>query len=162
MTLPKRVCLPSSSASPSSSTTVEARSSILQGMVEFEAELLSRRQQEEEDRRLALLLQKELNQEERQRATDRRKGTSDAYLLRQNSKGKVEASSSITPRKSHTPPSVPKTPGSSSKLAVKTAKTPNSSATPAVKTPKSATVSSSSARGSKQATLTEMFSSLSS
>lgn len=130
-------------------------------MVEFEAELQCRQQQEEEDRRLALLLQKELDQEGRQRATDRRKGTSDAYLLRQNSKGKVEASSSITPRKSHTP-SVPKTPGSSSKLAVKTAKTPNSSATPAVKTPKSATVSSLSARGSKQATLTEMFSSLSS
>ncbi|XP_024133735.1 E3 ubiquitin-protein ligase rnf168 [Oryzias melastigma] len=51
-----------------------------------EEELQGRWQQEEEDRRLALLLQKELDQEERRKATDRSKGSSDPYLLRQNRK----------------------------------------------------------------------------
>uniref|UniRef100_H3C1U0 RING-type E3 ubiquitin transferase n=1 Tax=Tetraodon nigroviridis TaxID=99883 RepID=H3C1U0_TETNG len=64
-TPPKRACLHPCSSSPLP-----------------EVEQLSRQQQEEEeDRRLALLLQKELDQEE-SRAVDRRKGTSDAYLLR--------------------------------------------------------------------------------
>ncbi|XP_065816066.1 E3 ubiquitin-protein ligase rnf168 [Labrus bergylta] len=73
----KQICVPSSSG--------------LQGVAEWEAELLSRRQQEEEDRRLALLLQKELDQEERLKATDRRKGSSDAYPLRQDRRSKEEA-----------------------------------------------------------------------
>ncbi|XP_029026969.1 E3 ubiquitin-protein ligase rnf168 [Betta splendens] len=73
----KRVC-------PSSS--LELESSVLQCQVEQ----LSRRQQEEEDRHLALLLQKELDKEERQRCPDRRKGSSDAYPLRQNHRSKVE------------------------------------------------------------------------
>ncbi|XP_060903385.1 E3 ubiquitin-protein ligase rnf168 [Labrus mixtus] len=73
----KQVCVPSSSG--------------LQGVAEWEVELLSRRQQEEEDRRLALLLQKELDQEERLKATDRRKGSSDAYPLRQDRRSKEEA-----------------------------------------------------------------------
>ncbi|CAN9511244.1 unnamed protein product [Ophioblennius macclurei] len=57
---------------PSSSFSLEED---LQGRLE-------QQQQEEEDRQLALLLQKELNQEEREKATDRRKGTPSAYLLR--------------------------------------------------------------------------------
>ncbi|XP_070762175.1 E3 ubiquitin-protein ligase rnf168 [Enoplosus armatus] len=128
----KRVC----HSLPSSSTTLEVGGSALIGVTEWEAELLSRRQhQEKEDRRLALLLQKELDQEERQRATDRRKGSSDAYLLRQNRRGEVEVSSSDTPSRP---------PRKTSASSVKTTNT------------------SSSSRGSKQATLTEMFSSLSS
>lgn len=128
VTLTKRVCLPSSSSS-----SVEATVSVVQNIAEFETELQSRRQQEEEDRRLALLLQKELDQEERQRVTDRRKGSSDAYLLRQNLRERVQAGSSVTPRKTSTSSSAPKT-----------------------STPSSAP---SSSRSSKQATLTEMFSS---
>ncbi|KAM6988013.1 E3 ubiquitin-protein ligase rnf168 [Tautogolabrus adspersus] len=114
----KRVCVPSSSG--------------LQGMAEWEAELLSRLQQEEEDRRLALLLQKELDQEERLKATDRRKGSSDAYLLRQDRRSK-EAHR----RTEH---------ASSSSSSAKTTNSSSSS-------------SSSSCRGSKQKTLTQMFSS---
>ncbi|XP_040902785.1 E3 ubiquitin-protein ligase rnf168 isoform X1 [Toxotes jaculatrix] len=68
---------------PSSSSSLEAS--------EWESELLSRRRQEEEDRRLAVIMQRELDQEERRRATDRRKGSADAYLLRQKQRGRVEA-----------------------------------------------------------------------
>ncbi|KAI3353957.1 hypothetical protein L3Q82_018450 [Scortum barcoo] len=110
----KRVCPPSSS----SSTTLDVGGSALQGIAEWEAELLNRRQQEEEDRRLALLLQKELDQEEKQKATNRRKGSSDAYPLRQNRKGKVETSSSNTP--SRPPRKTSRTPHSSSASSVKT------------------------------------------
>ncbi len=140
VTVTKRVCrsLPSSS---SSSSFLDMAGSALQGIAEWEAEQQSRRQQEEEDRRLALLLQKQLDQEEKQRVTDRSKGSSDAYLLRQNRKGKMEASR--PPRK--------------------TTKTPTPSSASSVKrTNASSSSSSSSSRGSKQATLTEMFSSLSS
>lgn len=153
VTLNKRVCLPSSSSSCSSSS-VEVTLSLQQGIAEFETELLNRRKQEEEDRRLALLLQKELNEEEQRRATDRRKGSSDAYLLRQN-RGKMEASSSITLRNTSSPPSAPHG---------KTPKTSTSSSAPHLKTPKTSTPPSapSSNRGSKQATLTEMFSTLNS
>ncbi|XP_034055561.1 E3 ubiquitin-protein ligase rnf168, partial [Gymnodraco acuticeps] len=55
----------------------------------------SRQQQEEDDRRLALVLQKELDQEERQRASDRRKGSAEPYLLRQN-RGSTKTSSTNT------------------------------------------------------------------
>lgn len=161
----KRFCLPSSSTSSSSSSS-SSSSLILHQLVECEAELLSRRQQEEEDWRLAQLLQKQLDEEEKQRATDRRKGSSDAYLLRQSSKGKAETRSSSTPSKSPmAPSSTPKTPASASKLTAKSSKTPTSSSSStklAGKTPKSSAVSSSSTRGSKQTTLTDMFSSLSS
>ncbi|XP_053176298.1 tripartite motif-containing protein 16-like [Scomber japonicus] len=72
--------LPSPSSSSSSSSCVEVGVSSLLWRGEREAELLSRLQQEEEDRRLALLLQKELDQEEKQRAsTSRSKGSADAY-----------------------------------------------------------------------------------
>ncbi|XP_076591853.1 E3 ubiquitin-protein ligase rnf168 [Chaetodon auriga] len=153
VTFTKRVCrtLPSSSSSSSSTTSsssssssLEVGGSVLQGIADRETELLRRQQQEEEDLRLALLLQKELDQEEKQRATDRRKGSSDAYPLRQNHRGREEAGSSDTP----------------SRPSSKTTKTPTPSSASSVKTTKTPTPSSS--RGSKQATLTEMFSSLSS
>nr|XP_046244159.1 E3 ubiquitin-protein ligase rnf168 isoform X2 [Scatophagus argus] len=174
----KRAC---HSPSSSSSSDLEGGGSVLQGTTEI-MELQSRRQQqEEEDWRLALLLQKELDQEERQRATNRSKGSSDAYLLRQNRKVTAEASSSDTP--SRTSRKTPKTPSSSSSspssasgktpkastpscvASVKTPKTPSSSSSSSssssVKTTQTSTPSSSS-RGSKQATLTEMFTCLSS
>lgn len=163
VTLNKRFCPPSSSTSSSSFSSSSSMPLIMHEMVECEAELLSRRQQEEEDWRLAQLLQKELNEEEKQRATDRRKGSSDAYELRQKGKGKAAARSSVTPSKSSGPSSAPKTPASSSsKLTAKSSKTPTSSSKLTVKTLKSSAVSSSSTRGSKQTTLTDMFSSLSS
>ncbi|XP_074534743.1 E3 ubiquitin-protein ligase rnf168 [Halichoeres trimaculatus] len=111
---------------------------VLQGLAEWEEELLSRRQQEEEDRRLALLLQKELDQEERQRATDRRKGSSDAYLLRQDCRSKEEDGR--------------KTRRSASASSAASSPSPSSSS--------SSSSSTSSCRGSKQKTLKEMFSSL--
>ncbi|KAM7412462.1 hypothetical protein PAMA_020039 [Pampus argenteus] len=121
--------LPSTSSS-SSSSSLEAGGSALQRIGALESQLLSRRQQEEEDRQLALLLQKELDQEERQLATNRSKGSADAYPLRQSRRGK--ASSSQTPRRH-----------------------PNTSCC-------SSPTPSPSSRRSKQATLTDMFSSLNS
>ncbi|XP_031696209.1 E3 ubiquitin-protein ligase rnf168-like, partial [Anarrhichthys ocellatus] len=106
------------------------------GIAELEAELLSRQRQEGEDRRLALLLQKELDQEEKQRATDRRRGSSDPYPLRQPTR---TSSKTCTPSSSGKPPTRP-----SRKTCTPTR--------PSTKTP----TSSSSSR--KQATLTEMFS----
>ncbi|KAK9520332.1 hypothetical protein VZT92_020226 [Zoarces viviparus] len=73
----------------------------LLGIAELEAELLSRQRQEGEDRRLALLLQKELDQEEKQRATDRRRGSSDPYPLRQPTR---TSSKTCTPSSSGNPP----------------------------------------------------------
>ncbi|XP_056229616.1 E3 ubiquitin-protein ligase rnf168 isoform X1 [Seriola aureovittata] len=133
--------------SSSSSSSLEEEGLPLQRRAEWETEQLSRRQQEEEDRRLALLLQKELDQEEKQRATDRRKGTADAYQLRQNRRGKVGASTNTPSRPSRKSSKSSTT--SSSSPSLKTTKTPSPS-------------SSSTSRGSKQTTLTEMFSSLSS
>lgn len=132
---------------PSSSSSLEVGAFPLQGMAEWESELLNRQQQEEEDRQLALLLQKELDKEEKQRATNRRKGSADAYLLRQNQGGKVESTD---------------TPSQPSRKTTRTSTT-SSSSSPFLKTTKtsSPSSSSSSSRGSKQTTLTEMFSSLS-
>lgn len=154
----KRAChsLPSSSSTTASSS-LEVSGSVLQGIAEREMELLIKRRQEEEDRRLALLLQKELDQEERQRATDRRKGSSDAYLLRQNRTAKVEASSSVTPSRPSRKTTKTSTPSPAS--SVKVAKASTSTPATSVKTTKTST--STPSRGSKQATLTEMFSSLS-
>lgn len=142
VTVTKRVCLPPSSSSSSLEVGGE--------------ELLSRQQQEEEDRRMALLLQKELDQEERQRATDRRKGSSDAYLLRQHHKGAAESSSSHKPHRASTKAANT----SSSSSSVKSTKTSASSSS--VKAVKTSSSPSPLSRGSKQATLTEMFSTLSS
>ncbi|KAK5868118.1 hypothetical protein PBY51_009161 [Eleginops maclovinus] len=105
----------------------------------------SRRQQEEEDRRLAVLLQKELDQEERQRASDRRKGSSDPYLLRQN-RGSTETQN-MGPAKSRS--SKTSSRGTAETRINKTSSR-GSAETPGTKT--------SSSRRSKQATLTEMFS----
>ncbi|KAF3693466.1 E3 ubiquitin-protein ligase rnf168 [Channa argus] len=116
---------------PSSSLELEGW-----GVVQLEAELLSQRQQEEEDWHLALLLQKELDQEERQKCADRRKGSVDAYLLR----GRTGEAS--------TPSRAPK----------KTTKKSTTSFT--FSSPSSATSlksSSSSPSSSKQTTLTELF-----
>nr|XP_020477480.1 E3 ubiquitin-protein ligase RNF168 [Monopterus albus] len=142
----KRGChsLPSSSCS-----LEEAELLTLQGMAEWQAELLSRRQQEEEDCRLAQLLQKELNQEEKQRATDRRKGSGDAYLLRQSKEGKVETSTTTRASRKTT------------KISSCTSSAPSASSL--LKSTRTSSPSpSSSNRGGKQTTLTEMFSSLSS
>ncbi|XP_070827392.1 E3 ubiquitin-protein ligase rnf168 [Chaetodon trifascialis] len=160
VTFGKRVCrsLPSSSSSSSTSSSLKSGGLVLQGIAERETELLRRQQQEEEDRRLALLLQKELDQEEKQRATDRRKGSSDAYLLRQNHRGGAEAGSSNTPSRPSSKTTKTSTPSSAS--SVKTTKTSSPFSASSVKTTK--TSSPSSSRGGKQATLTEMFSSLSS
>ncbi|XP_030601353.1 E3 ubiquitin-protein ligase rnf168 [Archocentrus centrarchus] len=88
-------------------------SSTLQEVAEWE--LQDRRRQEEEDRRLALLLQKQLDQEERQQATDRRKGSADAYQLRQLQGAKEEAHTPITMGKdSRRVPKTCTTPSSSS------------------------------------------------
>ena len=140
VTVHKQVC--HSSSTPSTS------SSLLQGNTELEAELLSRLQQEDEDRRLALLLQKELDQEERQRATDRRKGSTDAYPLRQHRPGKEEASRSAV------------TPSRAFKKTTKTSSSSSSSSSSFSSSSASSSASTSSIRGSKQATLTEMFSGL--
>lgn len=89
----KRACSP-----PSSSSVEKVGGYGRQVAEQVEVELLSRRQQEEEDLRLALQLQKELNDEEKRRSTDRRKGSADAYLLRRG--GKLEESpSGRTPRR---------------------------------------------------------------
>ncbi|KAM3860387.1 E3 ubiquitin-protein ligase rnf168-like [Diretmus argenteus] len=82
----KRGC--SSRPSASSSSVGEDGSAagqvqLLQEIMEWEAEFSRRRRQEEEDRRLALLLQKELSREDKQQATDRSKGSTDAYMFRQ-------------------------------------------------------------------------------
>lgn len=130
---------------PSSSSSLEDAVLSLQRGSEWETELSRRQQQqEEEDRQFALLLQKELNEEEKQRATNRRKGTTDAYLLRQNRVGKAETSSTTPGRQSTRTRK-----SSSSSPSSKPTKTPSPS-------------SSSGSRGSKQITLTEMFTSLSS
>lgn len=148
VTLPKRACLQRSSLP-----------SVISGISDCEMELQRRRQQqEEEDRRLALVLQKELDEEERKRAIDRRKGSTDAYPLRQSCQAKEEdSSSSSTTRKLSTLISAPKTPTNSYSGP--------KNCTTSTSTPKTSTISSSgpsSSRGSKQTTLTEMFSSISS
>ncbi|XP_055082270.1 E3 ubiquitin-protein ligase rnf168 [Periophthalmus magnuspinnatus] len=69
-------------------------------MVEWEAELQRRRRQEEDDLRLALELQRQLD---RQRETDRRKGSEDAYPLR--TPRRTRESTAATPVRRRPPPS---------------------------------------------------------
>lgn len=100
-----------------------------------EQEVQERRRQEEEDRRLAFILQKQLDQEEKRRATDRSKGSTDAYQLRPHRRAEEEEGcASIMPGR------------------------------PCRRTPKNCTAkpsasssSSCSGKGSKQTLLTEMF-----
>ncbi|XP_021168437.2 E3 ubiquitin-protein ligase rnf168 [Fundulus heteroclitus] len=116
---------------------------------DWEAELRLKRQQEEADRRLALLLQKELDEEERRRATDRSKGSSDAYLLRHQRGETEEAGPSHVPargRRGAGPVKPPRTFLSSSSSS-RSALTTNTQLR-----------SSSSSRGGKQTTLMEIFS----
>ncbi|KAM3875068.1 E3 ubiquitin-protein ligase rnf168-like [Diretmus argenteus] len=171
----KRGC--SSRPSASSSSVGEDGSAagqvqLLQEITEWEAELSRRRRQEEEDRRLALLLQKELSQEDKQQATDRSKGSTNAYMFRQKCQAKetstgleqneptrLRPSSSLANKKTSSPSS------SSIKKTRKTS-SPSSSSSSVKKTPKtsgpstpspSSTSTNPLCRGSKQVTLMEMF-----
>ncbi|KAK5904100.1 hypothetical protein CesoFtcFv8_005698 [Champsocephalus esox] len=106
----------------------------------------SRQRQEEDDRRLALVLQKELDQEERQRASDRRKGSADPYLLRQN-RGSPKTSSPKTssPKTSSTKTSSPKT--SSTKTSSTKTCSPKTSSRGSTKT---SSCTETSSRGSTE------------
>ncbi|XP_034024135.1 E3 ubiquitin-protein ligase rnf168 [Thalassophryne amazonica] len=101
----KRGCHTPPSSSLSSFSLVlqdkAATEEAVKEIAEREAELLLRKKQEEEDWRLALLLQKEFNQEEKQRATDRRKGSGDAYLLRQKGDKTKTKSTAVHNTKTH-------------------------------------------------------------
>ncbi|RVE65359.1 hypothetical protein OJAV_G00135050 [Oryzias javanicus] len=147
--LPKRHAVPSSlrPALPEATELQgERQNEELRRRGQEEAELQGRWQQEEEDRRLALLLQKELDQEERRKATDRSKGSSDPYLLRQNRKleaQRTRRASSGGPLRSGS--------SSSSGGALRSG---SSSSGGALR-------SGSSSSGGRQTTLTKMFSGLS-
>ncbi|XP_061537955.1 E3 ubiquitin-protein ligase rnf168 [Phycodurus eques] len=91
---------PSASSSSSSSSSPVEGALVLQA--QLEAQLESRRQQEEADRQMALLLQKELDQEETQRRTDRSKGSADAYPLR---RGTPDPRTRTTKTSHRSPPS---------------------------------------------------------
>ncbi|XP_008284137.1 E3 ubiquitin-protein ligase rnf168 [Stegastes partitus] len=143
----------------------------LQSATEREAELQGRWRQEEEDRRLALLLQKELDKEERQKATDRRKGSANAHLLRQRPETSEEAASSSstkTPKTSSSSSTVSRRVEAAGSSGTKTPKTSSSSSTVSMREEAAGSSGASqktlisSCRGRKQTTLTEMFSSLSS
>lgn len=137
-----------SSLPSSSSSSSEPGASAVQGRLEWEAELLSRQQQEEKDRLIAQLLQKELNKEERQLATDRRRGSTDAYQLRRQCKGKIGSVQTPSRPSKATRTSTPSSSPAAS--SVKSLKKTNSS------------TNAPPGRGSKQARLTDMFTSLSS
>ncbi|XP_061684101.1 E3 ubiquitin-protein ligase rnf168 isoform X2 [Syngnathoides biaculeatus] len=93
-----RYCSPSS---PSSSAPPPLGGALgLQA--KLEAQLESRRQQEKADRQMALLLQKEFDQEQTQRRTDRSKGSANAYQLRPGTPG---ASTQSTRTSLQSPPS---------------------------------------------------------
>ncbi|KAF7658210.1 hypothetical protein LDENG_00016310 [Lucifuga dentata] len=161
----KRGCcsLPSTSSSSysSSSSLLHQESGggsvvhkVRQEINEWEAELLSRWQQEEEDRRLAVLLQKELNKEEKERITNRHKGSPDAYQLREKGKHKTETSAKTPAKPDRKTAKMPKRSSSANKMTPKAASA--SSLSPSI------TASNPLSRSSKQATLIDMFPSLSS
>ncbi|XP_027854996.1 E3 ubiquitin-protein ligase rnf168 isoform X2 [Xiphophorus couchianus] len=132
---------------------------------DWEAELRVRKQQEEDDLHLALLLQRELDQEERRRATDRSKGSSDAYLLRAQGGDKQEAGPSHIPaggrirRMCSNSVSSSVSSSVSNSVSSSVSNSVSSSVSSSVSFPFLRSVSSASvvSRGSKQATLTEMF-----
>ncbi|XP_062408859.1 E3 ubiquitin-protein ligase rnf168 [Sardina pilchardus] len=70
-------------AAPSMAAAAVPGPSLRQQLSRQEEELQERRRQEEEDRQLALRLQREMDREERSRATDRSKSSDDPYALRQ-------------------------------------------------------------------------------
>ncbi|XP_014908226.1 E3 ubiquitin-protein ligase rnf168 isoform X3 [Poecilia latipinna] len=112
-----------------------------QPLPNWEAELQVRQQQEEDDLHLALLLQREMDQEERRRATDRSKGSSDPYLLRPQRGGTEEAGPSRIPAGGRI-------------RRMRSSSVSSSVSFPFLRSASSASVVS---RGSKQVTLTEMF-----
>ncbi|XP_037123304.1 E3 ubiquitin-protein ligase rnf168 [Syngnathus acus] len=127
---------------PSSSSSAPPLEGALVLQAELEAQLERRRQQEEADRQMALLLQEKLDQEERQQQTNRRKGTIDAYLLRR-------VGGDTRRRNSRTSMTSP--------LSLSTSSSSSSSSS-------SSEVSTSSSQNdsSRQSTLTDIFSDLSS
>uniref|UniRef100_A0A8C9ZQ77 RING-type E3 ubiquitin transferase n=1 Tax=Sander lucioperca TaxID=283035 RepID=A0A8C9ZQ77_SANLU len=132
-------------------------------------QLQSRRLQEEQDRQLALQLQKQLDQEEKRRATSRGPGSSDQYLLRPTlRRASRPPSASDPPNGASRPPSASHPPGRASRPpsdsdppnGASGNSTPSSAKTTnCVKTTRSSSPSSPSSRGRKQTTLTELFSS---
>uniref|UniRef100_A0A1A8NZT3 RING-type E3 ubiquitin transferase n=1 Tax=Nothobranchius rachovii TaxID=451742 RepID=A0A1A8NZT3_9TELE len=126
---------------------------------ELSAEWEARQKQEEEDRRMALLLQKELDKEANRRATDRRKGSSDAYLLRHKGGETGEARASNTPERGSF-----QSPRTTSRSCSSSCPSRRSTPLKVQKTlPSSSSTPSLSSRGSrKQMTLTSIFGSSSS
>ncbi|KAF7211680.1 E3 ubiquitin-protein ligase rnf168 [Nothobranchius furzeri] len=120
---------------------------------ELSAEWEARQKQEEEDRRMALLLQKELDEEANRRATDRRKGSSDAYLLRHKGGETGEARASNAPERGSF-----QSPRTTSRSCSSSCSSRRSTPLKGRKTlPSSSSSSLSSRGGRKQMTLTSIF-----
>lgn len=145
-------------------------SPVLSEMVWYEEALRSRWQQEEEDRRLALRLQKELN---RDNSVDRRKGSADSYQLRQ--KNSMASPSSNPDEESTRRNSATNTRSSTGRREDKEKADKKLSGTSAhqvgtssgkctVSSPPATTTVQSTPlkKGTKQTTLTEMFTNMSS
>ncbi|XP_029570242.1 E3 ubiquitin-protein ligase rnf168 [Salmo trutta] len=133
---------------------------LLQELAQREEVLFSRMQQEQEDRQMAFQLQRQLDREEAIYAVDRSKGSSDQYQLRQkpDSSSSPEGRSRASRGHSHT--------STENRNTVQRRQLSGPSST-TNKGERSSTISSAAAstsrplkRGSKQATLTEMFPSL--
>ncbi|XP_012686425.2 E3 ubiquitin-protein ligase rnf168 [Clupea harengus] len=150
------------------SAAVEAPGpSMLQQLTQQEEELQERRRQEEEDRRLALQLQRELDREERSRATDRSKSSSDPYELRQktprsNAAGKA-GGDAATPHRRRPQADQGKTPKRRRPAppadAASTSANPAATATAAAPTTAAATPLK---KGGKQTTIIDLFNYMSS
>lgn len=162
--LKKRTCADPSCEQP----LVE--SPVLSEMVWYEEALQSRWQQEEEDRRLAMRLQRELN---RDYAVDRRKGSVDGYQLRQKNsmasprsnpdeentrRNSATNTRSSTGRREDKEKTDKKLSGTSAHQVGTTSGRSTVSSPPAT-TPIQSTPLK---KGTKQTTLTEMFTSMSS
>ncbi|XP_054884928.1 E3 ubiquitin-protein ligase rnf168 isoform X2 [Poeciliopsis prolifica] len=120
---------------------------------DWEAELRVRQQQEEDDLHLALLLQREVDQEERRRATDRSKGSADPYLLRPQRGDTEEAGPSRIPAVGRIRRMRGRSVSNSTSISASSSVS-NSISFPFLRSASSVSVLS---RGNKQATLTEMF-----
>lgn len=115
-------------------------------MSQWEAELQCRRKQEDEDLRLALELQRQLDRQ--QQATDRRKGTADAYPLR--ARGPETAHGAAHPSKT-TAKTAPKCRSNTSSTVTLTSKL-NQATPPNKRSP------STLATPTRQTTLMDLFS----
>uniref|UniRef100_A0A4W5QXD5 RING-type E3 ubiquitin transferase n=1 Tax=Hucho hucho TaxID=62062 RepID=A0A4W5QXD5_9TELE len=164
----KRLC-PSSSSSLHAADRGEValeglgeKALLLQELAQREEVLFSRMQQEQEDRQLAFQLQRQLDREEAIRAVDRSKGSSDQYQLRQ------KPDSSSSPEGSgHRGASRGRSRTSTETRNTVERRRLSGPSSTTNKGERSSTISSAAAttsrplkRGSKQATLTEMFPSL--